>query len=443
MGRERPAGLFFQLCLVHGVARCARGGGLFEYGLGRGPLFGGELEAGEHGPPREVRGQEAGGEGRVDGVACGADVAARDRAPDVLLGAGRAAADARGASQRGERAAGGHGDYQLLLVAQEKVEWIRAARLVGVCDLRAVGVCPAAAPGGALGGLEVFLLFGLLSELGHNDRNRRDAVALQPDAVFAFAERGADVDREGGVVDVAAGREREQLACGDLGGSGRAVRGGGVPPPAAGEGVAAEVPLVEVLEAGQARAVEERAGVGEAAEVRAAEVRGQFGQRALDAAEGELPRGALLGGERLVEVGVAAGGRRGDAEVAVACGALAALGHGQQRGVGGFYLAVDPLQAGVAAAAGGVEHVLQAALGHAGQRVHGGHHGLGLALFERPRAGLAAPRYPGQPAHSVASLSGVQGRGMNVGPGLRMAARRQSARAAARSLWPSSLRGAE
>ena len=140
--------------------------------------------------------------------------------------------------------------------------------------------------------------------------------------------------------------------------------------PAAGLEVAAEVPGVEGLEAAEGEAVRgpEGTGVGVAAEEGLGQVlEGGEEVDLLGVAVGVLEEGALLAGEGLVEAAGAAGGLGADGPIEVGEGGGAALGADHEGGVGLLDVLVDPLEADVVAAAGGVEDHLGAAEGEAAE----------------------------------------------------------------------------
>ena len=111
----------------------------------------------------------------------------------------------------------------------------------------------------------------------------------------------------------------------------------------------------------------------------------------LGVAVGVLEEGALLAGEGLVEAAGAAGGLGADGPVEVSQGGGAALGADHEGGVGLLDVLVDPLEADVVAAAGGVEDHLGAAEGEAAQGVvalePGGGGAVGAGAREGTRGG--------------------------------------------------------
>ena len=245
--------------------------------------------------------EEGVGDGAVEGGGDEAGVSADDGAPGFLVGLGGALADAGGAGEGGEHAAGGHEDDELLLVLQKLFEGVDAAGLLGVGDGGAGGE----GAGGAVievhgSGAEGVDLGGV-NGVWHGDDNGGDAVALEEAAPFAFAEAVAEVDGHCGVVDVAGADKGDEFARwnGAEGGEVEGLGGGGIPVPAVGDGVAAEVPSIEQVKAAEGEAVggPEGADVGVPAEEGFGEV--FEGGEEIDlfgVAVGVLEEGALLAG---------------------------------------------------------------------------------------------------------------------------------------------------
>ena len=360
------------------------GGEVEDFGGGWGGV-GLEVEGGEVGAAGEGAVEEGVGDGAVEGGGNEGGVAADDGAPGFLVGAGGALADAGGAGEGGEHAAGGHEDDELLLVLEELLEGVDAAGLLGVGDGGAGGEGAGGAVVEVHGARAEGVDLGGVDGVGHGDDDGGDAVALEEAAPFAFAEAVAEVDGHGGVVDVAGADEGDEFAGGNglEGGEVEGFGGGGVPVPAVGEEVAAEVPGVEGLEAAEGEAVgrPEGAGMGVAAEEGFGEVF-DGGEEVvfLGVAIGVLEEGGLLGGEGLVEAAGAAGGLGAHRPVEVDEGGGAAFGADHQRGVGLLDVFVDPLEADVVAAAGGVEDHLGAAEGEAAEGVVALEPGVGGAV---------------------------------------------------------------
>ena len=320
--------------------------------------------------------EEGVGDGAVEGGGDGGGVAADDGAPGLLVGVGGALADAGGTGEASEHAAGGHEDDEALLMVEEGGEGVGAAGLVGVGDEGAGGEGAGAAVGDLGGGGAVVGDARGVHVRRHGDDDGRDAVALEEAAPGLLAQRVAQEDGHGGIVDVAGAHEGDDLAFGDGLKAAEVERlgGGGVPVPETGDEVAAEVPGVEELEAGEAQAVvaPEGADVGVAAE--------EGGGEALDGGEevallglavGLLKEGGLLVGQGLVEAFGTGSDLGADGPIEVHQRGGAALGADHER--------VDPLEADVVAAAGGVEDHLGAADGEPAQGVVALEEGVGLA----------------------------------------------------------------
>ena len=400
--------------------------------------------------------EEGVGDGAVEGGGDDAGVAADDGAPGLLVDVGGALADAGGAVEGGEHAAGGHEDDELLLVEEELGEGVGAAGLGGVGDEGAGGEGAGAAIGDLFGGGAVVGDAGGVHVGRHGDDDGRDAVALQESAPGLLAEGGAEVDGHGGIVDVAGADEGDELAGRDGGEGGEVdgLGGFGVPVPEAGGEVAAEVPGVKEVEADEAQTVGRPAGlgVGVAAEEGGGEVL-DGGEKVgvLGLAVGLLEEGGLLVGEGLVEAFGAGGGLGADGPIEADEGAGAALGADEERGVGLLHVGVDPLEADVVAAAGGVEDLLGLLDGEVAQGIELGEPGGDLALVAGAAAHHGHGARLGARGGDVLGLGGLRhgnhhlwklkGRGRKSQP-RRSAAWMRRARAAARSLWPSSERGA-
>ena len=400
--------------------------------------------------------EEGVGDGAVEGGGDDAGVAADDHAPGLLVGVGGALADAGGAVEAGEHAAGGHEDDELLLVEEELGEGVGAAGLGGVGDEGAGGEGAGAAVGDLLGGGAVVGDAGGVHVRRHGDDDGGDAVALEEAAPGPLAEGGAQVDGHGGIVDVAGAHEGDELAGRDGGEGGEVdgLGGLGVPVPEAGDDVAADVPGVEKVEAEEALAVGGPFGldVGVAAEEGGGEVLDGGEEVALLGLAVDLfKEGGLLVGEGLVEALGAGGGLGADGPVEVDEGAGTALGADEEGGVDLLHVGIDALEADVVAAAGGVEDLLGLLDGEVAQRVDLGEPGGDLALVAGAAAhhGDGARRGPrggdvlglGGLGHGNHHLWKLKGRGRKSQP-RRSAAWMRRARAAARSLWPSSERGA-
>ena len=257
VGLEAEAGAFLELVLGDAVTGLDGLGGEVEELGGAGLGAGLEVEGGEVGAAGEGAVEEGVGDGAVERRGDGGGVAADDGAPGLLVGLGGALADAGGAGEGGEHAAGGHEDDELLLVVEELPEGVDAAGLLGVGDDGAEGEGAGAAVGHLDGARAEGVDLGGVDVLGHGDEDGGDAVALEEAAPLALAQAVAQVDGQGGVVDVAGAHEGDELAGGDglEGGEVERLGGGGVPVPAAGLEVAAEVPGVEGLEAAEGEAV--------------------------------------------------------------------------------------------------------------------------------------------------------------------------------------------
>lgn len=372
VGFEAEAGAFLELVPGDAVAGLDGLGGEVEELGGAGLGAGLEVEGGEVGAAGEGAVEEGVGDGAVEGGGDDAGVAADDHAPGLLVGVGGALADAGGAVEAGEHAAGGHEDDELLLVEEELGEGVGAAGLGGVGDEGAGGKGAGAAVGDLLGGGAVVGDAGGVHFRRHGDDDGGDAVALEEAAPGPLAEGGAQVDGHGGIVDVAGAHEGDELAGRDGGEGGEVdgLGGLGVPVPEAGDDVAADVPGVEEVEAEEALAVGGPFGldVGVAAEEGLGQVlEGGEEVDLLGVAVGVLEEGALLAGEGLVEAAGAAGGLGADGPVEVGEGGGAALGADHEGGVGLLDVLVDPLEADVVAAAGGIEDHLGAAEGEAAE----------------------------------------------------------------------------
>ena len=304
--------------------------------------------------------EEGVGDGAVEGGGDGGGVAADDGAPGLLVGVGGALADAGGAGEAGEHAAGGHEDDEALLVVEKGGEGVGAAGLVGIGDEGAGGEGAGAAVGDLGGGGAVVGDARGVHVGRHGDDDGRDAVTLEEAAPGLLAQRIAQEDGHGGIVDVAGAHEGDDLAFGDgvEAAEVEGLGGGGVPVPEAGDEVAAEVPGVEQLEAleAQAAVAPEGADVGVAAE--------EGGGQALDGGEeggllglavGLLKEGGLLVGQGLVEALGAGRGLGADGPIEVDQRGGAALGADHERGVALLDVLIEPLEADVVAAAGGVE----------------------------------------------------------------------------------------
>ena len=391
--------------------------------------------------------EEGVGDGAVEGGGDGGGVAADDGAPGLLVGVGGALADAGGAGEGGEHAAGGHEDDEALLVVEEGGEGVGAAGLVGVGDEGAGGEGAGAAIGDLGGGGTVVGDARGVHVGRHGDDDGGDAVALEEAAPGLFAQRVAQEDGHGGIVDVAGAHQGDDLAFGDgvEAAEVEGLGGGGVPVPEAGDEVAAEVPGVEELEAGKAQAAiaPEGADVGVSAEEGGGEVLDGGEEVALlGLAVDLLKEGGLLVGQGLVEALGAGGGLGADGPVEVDQRGGAALGADHERGVALLEVLVDPLEADVVATAGGVEDHLGAADGEAAQGVVALKEGVGLALVAGAQDGGQDNGLGRFGFHRSSRLPRKRKeRGRKSQP-RRSAAWMRRARAAARSLWPSSERGA-
>lgn len=391
--------------------------------------------------------EEGVGDGAVEGGGDDAGVAADDGAPGLLVGVGGALADAGGAVEAGEHAAGGHKDDELLLMEKELGERVGAAGLGGVGDEGAGGKGAGAAVGDLLGGGAVVGDAGGVHVGRHGDDDGRDAVTLEEAAPGLLAQRIAQEDGHGGIVDVAGAHQGDNLAFGDgvEAAEVEGLGGGGVPVPEAGDEVAAEIPGVEELEAGEAQAVvaPEGTDVGVAAE--------EGGGEALDGGEevallglavGLLKEGGLLVGQGLVEAFGTGSDLGADGPIEVDQRGGAALGADHERGVALLDVLIEPLEADVVAAAGGVEDHLGAADGEPAQGVVALEEGVGLAVGAGAHRGGQDDGSGGFGFHRSSRLPRKRkGRGRKSQP-RRSAAWMRRARAEARSLWPSSERGA-
>ena len=173
----------------------------------------------------------------------------------------------------------------------------------------------------------------------------------------------------------------------------------------------------------------------------------------LSLAEGGLDRGALFAGEGFVEAADAAGGFGVDGPAEVDEGRGAALGTDEEGWIALLHVGIEPLEADVVAAAGGVEAHLGLLHGEAAQGVDAFDPGGGLALGfgagalhgYGAREGARGDFFGGRKVtDGLAHRALLRGNGVGMkGQPRRLAAWRRRARAEARSLWPSSLRGAE
>ena len=322
-----------------------------------------------------------------------------------------------GSGEHGEHAAGTGEDQFLGEVLEMVAEGVGAAGLVGALGVGPGGQGAGVAFGNGLGGGLVVGLFAGGHGLGHDDQPAGQAVDLD-EAVPVFLrqvradelEQGDFVQRPGPLADEAEGGVN---AVGGLEAGGAGLLGVGVPEPVADHAVADDVPGVQALDVvGFARAgglvAALELGDGELAE----DGHGQVLDGLVEVADlliGSAQFAGLFFGEGGIERDAAGGGgllvHGLDGPVHLDDDVDAPFDEGDEVGVAAFDEAVGPLQVGVFAALGGLEHGHGAGDGERAQGVvlvapavgltelSGGVHAHAARLLSR-RAATARERRP-------------------------------------------------